>query len=539
MAVSNSSLDLVWLGEREETPPEWHLGEVFHVNPTPGEVSIFLEKEIAKSSADAYLFWKSTGSALPHPSLLIQLLDQPVDIWHAGLRDGMAGQPDLMRFVAPSWIYAVNPDPEVETVSWRMSLGHCLVRTWVFKAFGLPSVDFNSLEIASLSLGFRCIKGGAIIKYTPRLLAQWDDRKVNIDFSDQLKFILHAYGKHWGAWALLNALPSHPVACLKNISQVSTWKNQKNILNPQIEIEQGNSIDTVSVVLPTLDRYDYLPGCLQSLREQTYQPVEIICVDQNSKEDRRPDIYEAFDDLPLKVIWQDEKGQSTARNRALKDATGDWVFFIDDDSTYPENAIQVHMAAVKHYSADASTGLSVPPRDYKIPENYIHYRLAHNLDTGNCLVRKSLVLAVGGFDRQYDFGKGADQDLGMRLYKCGGVIIHNPQVIRVHYKAEGGLRQFGVLWDNRSIGKGSPRPPVTISYYYYRHFPGRLARQAIFQSLLFSNLPSSQTFENRTKETFAGLFKGIMGLPFLLLRVVKSLKGAKKKISEGPGFIES
>lgn len=34
MTVSNFRLDLMWYGEREETPPEWHLGEVFHVNPT-------------------------------------------------------------------------------------------------------------------------------------------------------------------------------------------------------------------------------------------------------------------------------------------------------------------------------------------------------------------------------------------------------------------------------------------------------------------------------------------------------------------------
>lgn len=94
----------------------------------------------------------------------------------------------------------------------------------------------------------------------------------------------------------------------------------------------------ISVIIPVYNAEKYLSVCLNSVRNQTHKDIEIICVNDGSK-DRSLSILNAFatKDERIQVVSQENAGQSSARNHGLDMATGKYVFFLDsDDFIHPQ-----------------------------------------------------------------------------------------------------------------------------------------------------------------------------------------------------------
>ena len=88
----------------------------------------------------------------------------------------------------------------------------------------------------------------------------------------------------------------------------------------------------ISVIVPVYNVEQYLPQCLDSIINQTYKNLEIICVDDGSPDNSGKILDEyAKKDKRIKVIHQENGGLSVARNTGLDNATGEWVSFIDSD----------------------------------------------------------------------------------------------------------------------------------------------------------------------------------------------------------------
>lgn len=88
----------------------------------------------------------------------------------------------------------------------------------------------------------------------------------------------------------------------------------------------------ITVIIPVYNVEKYLRRCLDSVIAQTYQNLEIICVDDGSIDDSGKicDQY-AVRDARIKVIHQENQGLSAARNRGLDCATGEYIAFVDSD----------------------------------------------------------------------------------------------------------------------------------------------------------------------------------------------------------------
>ena len=89
----------------------------------------------------------------------------------------------------------------------------------------------------------------------------------------------------------------------------------------------------VSVIVPVYNTEKYLRKCLDSLVNQTLKDIEIVIVNDGSK-DSSPDIIKEYmEKYPGKFLYatQENSGQAVARNRALKMCTGDYVGFLDSD----------------------------------------------------------------------------------------------------------------------------------------------------------------------------------------------------------------
>lgn len=88
----------------------------------------------------------------------------------------------------------------------------------------------------------------------------------------------------------------------------------------------------VSIIVPIYNTAKFLPVCLNSILHQTYENLEIVLIDDGSTDESSKivDTY-AKKDSRVKVVHQKNAGQSAARNRGLKLATGKYISFIDSD----------------------------------------------------------------------------------------------------------------------------------------------------------------------------------------------------------------
>lgn len=91
----------------------------------------------------------------------------------------------------------------------------------------------------------------------------------------------------------------------------------------------------VSVIVPVYNAQNYLRQCLDSITGQTLREIEILCVDDGST-DSSAQILEEYErrDPRLKVIRQENAGAGAARNRGLKEASGEYLSFLDADDFF-------------------------------------------------------------------------------------------------------------------------------------------------------------------------------------------------------------
>ncbi len=90
----------------------------------------------------------------------------------------------------------------------------------------------------------------------------------------------------------------------------------------------------ISVVIPVFNRRDLVGRAIRSVQAQKFRDCELIVVDDAS-EDGTPDrIQEEFGDAVKLLVQPHNKGVSAARNRALVEARGEWLAFLDSDDEW-------------------------------------------------------------------------------------------------------------------------------------------------------------------------------------------------------------
>lgn len=111
--------------------------------------------------------------------------------------------------------------------------------------------------------------------------------------------------------------------------------------------------DKISVIVPVYNVEKYIEQCLKSISNQTYKNFEVIVVDDGSK-DFSGIICDKFSklDYRIKVIHQSNQGLSGARNTGLKNATGDYITFIDSDDFIKNKMFEEMVLILKEKNAD-------------------------------------------------------------------------------------------------------------------------------------------------------------------------------------------
>ena len=194
-----------------------------------------------------------------------------------------------------------------------------------------------------------------------------------------------------------------------------------------------------SICIATYKRPKLLEKLLISLSNQQVPEnweKEIVIVDNDAHETARP-VFERFanNSQNIKYFVQPVKNISLTRNKAVKNASGDYLVFIDDDEHAEPNWLKNLIETIENYKADVVIGkiLSEYPPDTPewVKSVFIFNRPASPTGeepfytyTGNCIIKRSAIEKFQGpFDISYGLSGGEDTHLFTRIRRNGGKII--------------------------------------------------------------------------------------------------------------------
>lgn len=126
-------------------------------------------------------------------------------------------------------------------------------------------------------------------------------------------------------------------------------------------------MNKISVIIPAYNAEGFIENCIKSIQSQTYQNFEIVVVNDGSK-DSTLDILKKLEkkDSRLIVVEQKNGGVSSARNTALKHATGEYLTMVDADDDLPINALK-SMIDLMQEDVDLVIGSHMQVRIRKTP----------------------------------------------------------------------------------------------------------------------------------------------------------------------------
>jgi glycosyltransferase involved in cell wall biosynthesis len=442
--------------------------------------------ETLPADVDAVMFWSFDLGPAPFTQLS-QFAHALEDAWVAPITPAPK---DLLAYAEPVWIYRRPPRTDgPDAISWHLDPRAAIVRAAALRAVGGLDGTFDTIAGAVKELGLRFIRRGAICRRKRELVGQ-PLAPSPISRADEYRILRRTVSAKWAAYSLVRSVLDSPAAI---VAELGAWRTtrqttrapaQRASLQRDVEAVSLPSQPTVTVVLPTYGRYRYVEEVLEDLRAQTTRPTQILIADGNPPDERDPAVYARFADLPIEVIWHPEPGICSGRNECLARATGDYVWFVDDDSRFDARNLEMHLRVLVAYNADVSVGPAYTKGRPELAPEQRDVKCAF-MDCGTTLVRRELLVKTGGFDMQYNlYLRGEDNDLGIRFIREGGVMLNNPHAKRFHYLAPvGGSRTKGSphIFKRWSL---MPRPVQSVYYLARRHFEASAAWDAMVQGTI-------------------------------------------------------
>ncbi len=141
---------------------------------------------------------------------------------------------------------------------------------------------------------------------------------------------------------------------LNNFEENFYFKHEKNKdMQKLVDFEMNPDEPRISVLIPIYNASDFLEKSIGSLLNQTFKDFELVCVNDGSK-DNSLEILEKFaqKDSRVKVISKENGGCGSARNRALDEANGKYVYFFDPDDEISENTFELTYKSAIYNDSD-------------------------------------------------------------------------------------------------------------------------------------------------------------------------------------------
>lgn len=253
----------------------------------------------------------------------------------------------------------------------------------------------------------------------------------------------------------------------------------------------------VSVIVPTYNSEKFLEECLQSISDQSYKNIEIIVVDNNSKDNTKK-IAKKFTDK----VFNKGPERSAQRNFGVKNSQGQYVAIIDSDMNLEKNVIAECIDKI--YELDENkkcSGIIIPEKSFgkgfwaecKTLERSF-YEGVDFMEAARFFFRSDYI-TLGGYDELLTSGE--DWDLSQRMDKIGILKRINSYI----FHNEGTLS----LW--RTVSK---------KFYYARKFASYTQKSSSKENLSqqINIIGRYKLFFSQPKKLFKNYFQGF-GMIFM------------------------
>lgn len=217
-------------------------------------------------------------------------------------------------------------------------------------------------------------------------------------------------------------------------------------------MEKDPAEPLISVVIPSYNHGHYLKEAIQSVRNQTYESLEIIVIDDGST-DNTGEVAHLFSSV--KYYKQENSGLSAARNKGLLKSTGKYIVFLDADDILTPEAIAFNYGLIKtsaEYAFVSGGYRFITEKNKLLPDPILktvqkdHY---FGMLKGNyigmhatVLYDKEKLVAIGGFD--ISFLACEDYDVYLRLTSKHAVLCH-PQRIALYRMHDNNMSRNSLL----------------------------------------------------------------------------------------------
>jgi len=293
----------------------------------------------------------------------------------------------------------------------------------------------------------------------------------------------------------------------------------------------GDGRPLVSVIIPNWNGAQHLPGCLESLRRQTYAPLEVLVVDNGSEDGSLALLAADFPEVRTLALCQN-RGFAGACNAGMSAASGDLLVLLNNDTEADSHWITEVVAAFdRHPEAGivASKMLLFDRRDtfhttgdfYRldgVPGNrgvwqkdrgqYDKEEWVFSANGGSAAYRRSLLEQVGWLDEDF-FYSCEDVDLAWRAQLAGWRCVYAPRAVVYHKLSATGGGVTASFYDGRNF-----------IYLLAKDYPGDLWRRywwAILRAQGRITLDALRAWRGAAaRARLRGQRMGILGLPKML-----------------------
>ena len=214
----------------------------------------------------------------------------------------------------------------------------------------------------------------------------------------------------------------------------------------------------ISIVIPTYNASGFMPGLLESIFNQALHNMEVIVVDDCSTDNT----VEIAKQYPVRVIQMEANGgPARARNRGVREAAGDIIFFLDSDVLVLDGTIkEVEEYFQKNPDAQCIIGIcaTTPLNSGFVPTYMAMFEYIHligqqyskvSVFAPRCgAIKKDFFLAIGGYNEQYKGADVEDFELARRINKKDCIIL-NPKLLVRHQFAD--FRQALKIYFKRTV----------------------------------------------------------------------------------------
>jgi len=326
----------------------------------------------------------------------------------------------------------------------------------------------------------------------------------------------------------------------------------------------------VSVIIPTYNRKEYVQQAIDSVLAQAYTDYEIIVVDDGSIDGTGEALAARYGDK-IRYVWQENQGESAARNSGIRLAKGKYIALLDSDDLWYPRKLEMQLVRFENRESmgfvsclggvvddEGSLLPDVKYGDKSLCRERTYEELYRDYMAGNTscvLIKREVLSHIGGFDESIQYGEDEDLFLqiaaisgfdcvpeilvSMRVHEGGQWFFPKPDRTTKHLNDHLTVIQKGYdIWPDRPpyaeivrdrrIGAQYAR--AAIEYFAYNEFglgQGALSQAAKFDSETWMNMVSFKPIVFELAHRLEGnrLLPAGTGIP-VVKRIAQQLSGA-------------